>query len=191
MRVRNQVYIGRNRILGLPGASVGLATRILGDHKDNVEKYMKKCLESLKGQTLREIEVICIDNGSTDESGRIAEEYKTNELPVFRVIHTENRDLSAARNRGIDEAYAEWLMLVDSDDWVDRDFCKVPYEVAIGNQADFVCFGAYRFTKWSVVKKSKKIDTPTGSVDEMTAYEYGGVTTWNKTYKQTLFSDIR
>lgn len=70
----------------------------------NVEKYVRKCLDSLLNQTMKQIEVICIDDGSTDESGRIADEYE-NEVgwPRFRVIHTENRGLSVARNRGIDE----------------------------------------------------------------------------------------
>ena len=79
----------------------------------NVEKYVRKCLDSLKNQTMKQIEVICIDDGSTDESGRIAEEYKNEDgWPRFRVIHTENRGLSAARNRGIDEAKSQWLMFV-------------------------------------------------------------------------------
>ena len=71
----------------------------------NVEKYVRKCLDSLRSQTMKQIEVICIDDGSTDKSGEIAEEYKNEEgWPRFRVIHTENRGLSAARNRGIDES---------------------------------------------------------------------------------------
>ncbi len=88
----------------------------------NVEKYVRKCLDSLKNQTMKQIEVICIDDGSTDESGRIAEEYKSEDWPKFRVIHTENRGLSAARNCGIDEALADWIMFVDSDDWVESEF---------------------------------------------------------------------
>ena len=109
----------------------------------NVASYVRKCLDSLKNQTMKEIEVICIDDGSTDESGRIADEYKSNNFPVFRVIHTDNRGLSAARNRGIDEARADWLMFVDSDDWVDERFCEIPYKAAIKNRADMVIFNHY------------------------------------------------
>ena len=118
----------------------------------NVERYVRKCLDSLRGQTLREIEVICIDDGSTDESGRIVDEY-AKEDERLRVIHTENRGLSAARNRGIDEARADWLMFVDSDDWVDPDFCKVPYEAAIENQADLVIFAVCKVTRLGRVRK--------------------------------------
>lgn len=114
----------------------------------NVEKYVRKCLDSLVAQTLREIEVICIDDGSTDRSGEIADEIARDDAR-FRVIHTENRGLSAARNRGIDEARSQWLMFVDSDDWVSPEFCRVPYEAAIEYGADLVIFGAY------VVKREK------------------------------------
>ena len=113
----------------------------------NVAPYIRKCLDSLKRQTMKEIEVICIDDGSTDESGKIAEEYESQEWPVFRIIHTENRGLSAARNRGIDEAQADWLMFVDSDDWVSNEFCRTPYEVAIKYNSDLIVFWLYKSKK--------------------------------------------
>lgn len=156
----------------------------------NVERYVRKCLDSLKGQTLREIEVICIDDGSTDGSGRIADEYASSEFPIFRVIHTENRGLSAARNRGIDEATAPWIMFVDSDDWVSPDFCRIPYEAAIENQADLVIFDSYSF-KHGRIKKPRKSEAPVGLIDEFTAHEYGDVVVWNKLYRAFLFDRIR
>ena len=82
-------------------------------------------------------------------------------------------------------------MFVDSDDWVDRDFCRIPYEAAIRENADLVCFRAYRVTRFGRIKKPKRTNAPTGIVDEMTAHEYGGCSVWNKLYKQTLFSEIR
>lgn len=163
----------------------------------NVEKYVRKCLESLRGQTLKQIEVICIDDGSTDSSGAIADEYcntdaegNGKEWPVIRVIHTENRGLSAARNRGIDEARSEWLMFVDSDDWVDREFCRIPYETAVRENADIVAFQAYT-VKHGRVKKPKDTERPFGVVDEMTAYDYVDGLAWNKLYKKDLFEDVR
>ena len=157
----------------------------------NVEKYVRKCLESLVNQTLKQIEVICIDDGSTDSSGAIADEYENpNGWPVIRVIHTENRGLSAARNRGIDEAKADWIMFVDSDDWVDREFCRIPYETTVRENADIVAFQAVT-TKHGRVKKPKNTERPVGMVDEMTAYEKAGVVVWNKLYRKDLFDDIR
>lgn len=155
----------------------------------NVEKYVRKCLDSLKNQTMKEIEIICIDDGSTDGSGEIAEKYK-NEVgwPRFRVIHTENRGLSAARNRGIDEAIAEWIMFVDSDDWVDSRFCEKPYGAAVEHGVDLVIFGFWHVKK---TRKKKSKELPVGVVDEMTAHEYGSTAAWNKLYKNELFERIR
>ena len=103
----------------------------------NVERYVRKCLDSLVAQTMKQIEIICIDDGSTDRSGQIAEEYVgIHEGVLFRVIHTENQGLSAARNRGIDEARSQWIMFVDSDDWVDEKFCETPYKTAVEKQAE-------------------------------------------------------
>lgn len=157
----------------------------------NVEKYLRKCLDSLKNQTLKQIEVICIDDGSTDRSGEIADEYRSIRWPKFKVVHTDNRGLSAARNRGLNEAVADWIMFVDSDDWVDMNICKVPYEKSIEYGADIVCFKSYIVTRFGHIKKPKKTNTPTGIVDEMIAHDFGGTVTWNKLYRKSLFYEIR
>ena len=158
----------------------------------NVEKYVRKCLESLKNQTMKRIEVICIDDGSTDRSGLIADEYKTSPgvWPVFRVIHTENRGLSAARNRGIDESLSDWIMFVDSDDWVDERFCEIPYRAAIENNADLVIFQADCWRNGRTVGK-KSVVIPKDIIDELAAHEYGGKAAWNKFYKKCLFCSIQ
>ena len=157
----------------------------------NVEKYVRKCLDSLKNQTMKQIEVICIDDGSTDESGRIAEEYKNEEgWPRFRIIHTENRGLSAARNRGIDEARAGWIMFVDSDDWVEKDFCRAPYEIAIENQADMIIFAAY-VVKNGRIRNPRKTVVEEGTIKKTTAQQYGKSVAWNKLYQKGLFYSIR
>ena len=157
----------------------------------NVEKYVRKCLESLVNQTMKQIEVICIDDGSTDGSGVIADEYESSEYPIFRIFHTENRGISAARNRGIDEAWAEWLMFVDSDDWVDREFCRIPYEAAIENKADMVIFGRYLTNEQGKVKKEKPRKSQTGIIDHETAIDIGWPAVWNKMYHKSLFDGIR
>ena len=156
----------------------------------NVGRYVRKCLDSLLNQTMKQIEVICIDDGSTDDSGKIADEYVSYDWPKFRAIHTENRGLSAARNRGIDESLSDWIMFVDSDDWVEPGFCEIPYEVAIDNNADIVIFRGDE-VKHCKVKKRKQIDIQAVMVDEFTAHEYGAVVVWNKLYKKSLFDAIR
>ena len=154
----------------------------------NVAPYLRKCLDSLKNQTMKEIEIICIDDGSTDGSEKIAEEYGVDSR--FRIIHTENNGLSAARNRGIDEARADWVMFVDSDDWVEPDFCEPPYMAATEKQADLVVFRSYRESEKG--KQSKQmVDAPIGVVDEFAAHEYGHNAAWRRLYKKRLFEKIR
>ncbi len=146
----------------------------------NVERYVRKCLNSLQNQTMKEIEVICIDDGSTDRSGAIADEFNNDcGWPIFRVIHTNNRGLSTARNRGIKEARADWLMFVDSDDWVSEDFCRIPYVTAIETKADLVIFRCFRVSMLGRIRKSKRPVKPKGIWDEITAHEYGGAGAWN------------
>ena len=158
----------------------------------NVAPYLRKCLDSLNNQTMKQIEVICIDDGSTDRSGIIADEYATapGAWPEFRIIHTENRGLSAARNLGIDEAQADWLMFVDSDDWVESEFCRVPYKAAVENQADMVIFQNYDSTENGRVKKSAR-SVQIGLVDHETAVDVGGTASWRRLFKKNLFNEIR
>lgn len=154
----------------------------------NVEKYVKRCLDSLKNQTMRKIEVICIDDGSTDESGRIADEFAKVDAR-FRVIHTENRGLSAARNRGIDETRADWIMFVDSDDWVDSRFCEIPWSVAKRNKADLVIFESFE-VKRNTVRETRSMTTMLGIIDESFTHVKCSVVVWNKIYKKELFAGI-
>lgn len=149
----------------------------------NVEEYVWKCLDSLKNQTMKQIEVIMVDDGSTDKSREIAEEYvaKPGVWPDFRLIkHDVNRGLSAARNSGIDIAKADWIMFVDSDDWVEPEFCMIPYKSAIEYNADLIVFPA-----------EKKKDIPYGIVDSETAVRLGDSYAWNKLYWRNLFDNIR
>lgn len=158
----------------------------------NVSLYIRKCLDSLKNQSMRQIEIIMIDDGSTDDSGRIADEYVSNIYPIFRIIHTENRGLSAARNLGIDEAKGQWLMLVDSDDWVDQRYCEIPYKAASEYGADMVVFD---YCKSIDISKALAKDISILQHDEIIshekAYDIGETIPTNKLYKKDLFDNIR
>ena len=157
----------------------------------NVAPWLRMCLDSLRNQTLKQIEVVCIDDGSTDESGKIADDYKSDKWPSFRIVHTENLGLSAARNRGIDEAKAAYIMFVDSDDWVDKDFCKLPCEAAIKNNADIVVFDRYLTHENGKTIRERKRNHPTGLIDQETAIDIGWPAVWNKLYRRSLFDTIR
>ena len=85
----------------------------------NVAKYLRRCMDSLVGQTLREIEIICVDDGSTDGSGAILDEYAAKD-PRVKVVHQANAGAGAARNAGLALARGEYLHFCDPDDWCDR-----------------------------------------------------------------------
>ena len=96
----------------------------------NAERWLRRCLDSVCAQTFRDLDIILVDDGSTDGSGRICDEYAEKDSRV-RCLHTVNRGLSAARNRGIEEAAARrspYIAFVDSDDWIEPDM----YERLLG-----------------------------------------------------------
>ncbi len=107
----------------------------------NVEAYLPQCLDSLRCQTFRDIEIICIDDGSPDRSGTIAELYAQADERI-RVFHKSNGGLSSARNAGIWEATGEYLCFVDSDDLVKPGFCETLIRAFRNTGADVVTFGA-------------------------------------------------
>lgn len=101
----------------------------------NVEKYLKKCLTSVAEQTYKNLEVILIDDGSTDGSGKICDDFK-NEDERAVVIHKKNGGLSGARNAGIDKANGEFLMFVDSDDYIDKTMTEKLYKAVCKYNAE-------------------------------------------------------
>lgn len=95
----------------------------------NVEKYLPRCVESLLSQTLEDIEILLVDDGSTDGSGKICDAFALRDSRV-RVLHFENRGVSAARNEGISAANGEYLGFVDADDYVSPDMFRTMYDTA-------------------------------------------------------------
>ncbi len=87
------------------------------------ENYISKCVESLISQSLKEIEIILVDDGSPDKSGMICDEYAKKDNRI-KVIHKENGGVSSARNIGIEAAVGEYILFVDSDDWVENDYAE-------------------------------------------------------------------
>ena len=103
----------------------------------NVERYLRQCLDSLVDQTYQNIEIICVDDGSTDASSEILTEYALKNSKV-RVIRQENSGLSVARNVGFSFATGEYVMYVDSDDWIDVCACEKAVFKAEEHAADLV-----------------------------------------------------
>ena len=162
----------------------------------NVEKYLHRCLDSLSRQTLASIEILLIDDASTDNCGIICEAYAAKDSR-FKVLHnTKNKGLAAVRNIGVKLASSDYFMFVDSDDWVSNNCCKVVYECAIKNNADIVMF-AYQLTKENDVggfrnifvnRVSEGFKTKEEAI-ELTYLSYGMVA-WNKLYHRKLFDNV-
>lgn len=105
-----------------------------------VEKYLDRCVQSLRSQTLRDIEIVLVDDGSPDRSGEMAEAYAQEDHRIV-VVHRENGGLGPARNSGIEVASGDYIGFVDSDDWADEDMFERLYMTAIRTQADIVSTG--------------------------------------------------
>ena len=100
----------------------------------NAEKYLEQCLDSIVNQTLKEIEIILIDDGSTDGSAEICKKYLTDERVLY--YHKENEGLAAARDDGMLRATGEYIGFVDSDDWIEFNMYEKMYEAAKSNNSD-------------------------------------------------------
>lgn len=119
-----------------------------------VEKYIEKCIDSLLNQTLKEIEIILVDDGSPDRSGEIADEYAKKDRRI-KVVHQKNSGLGPARNSGISVATGEYVGFVDSDDWVKCEMFMRLYKAAVKNNADIVVSGHCDISN-GVVTKTKR-----------------------------------
>lgn len=109
----------------------------------NVEKYIHQCVDSILNQTLKEIEVILVDDGSPDRCGEICDEYANQDERV-KVIHKENAGVAAARNSGIAIAQGEWMAFIDSDDWLEPDMFERAYDRGEMHHPDIVFFDGFQ-----------------------------------------------
>lgn len=105
----------------------------------NVEKYINKCLDSILNQTLTDIEIIIINDGSNDKSLEICKQYSEKDSRII-LIDKKNEGVSVARNKGIEVSKGEYILFVDSDDWIDENSCEIMYKEIQKNKADlFFC----------------------------------------------------
>lgn len=112
----------------------------------NTEKYLEKCLESIVNQTLKDIEIICVNNGSTDSSVQIVEQYAQKDSRI-KLVTIKHLGVSGARNAGIAEATAPYLTFVDSDDWIEPEAYKTAVKYFEDPKIDIVCWGAKVITE--------------------------------------------
>lgn len=105
----------------------------------NVEKYLQKCLDSVLAQTLKDIEIVCVNDGSTDDSRNILAEYVKKDNRI-KVIDQLNQGQSVARNTGTAVATGKYIYFLDSDDWLEPDAMQSCFEIAEKNQLDEIIF---------------------------------------------------
>jgi glycosyltransferase involved in cell wall biosynthesis len=158
----------------------------------NVEKFIKRCLNSLINQTLKDIEIICINNGSTDKSAQIIEEFAQRDNRIV-IINQTNSGVSTARNAGITKAIGEFVGFVDSDDWVDLDFYEKLYNAAKSHDADIAVGEIIRLNKF-YRKYHLKLNEEISTTDVNQKFELCDVPqksyVWNKIYKRQKLLDL-
>ena len=142
----------------------------------NIEEYLPRCLSCIKAQTYTNLEIILVDDGSTDGSGRLCDEYAASD-PRARVIHhPENRGLWAARNTGQDAAHGDYLWMPDGDDYFHKDIVKIMYEAinrigSDGLKYDLAMVGC---------KRTNYLDQTVSSAKELSYFEVSDVEMWDR-----------
>jgi glycosyltransferase involved in cell wall biosynthesis len=159
----------------------------------NVAKYIERCVESIMGQTHKDIDVILVDDGSSDGSGDICDELAKKYVKI-KVIHQKNRGLSGARNVGIRAARGEYLVFVDSDDYVDEEFVAKLY-AAVDKRGPSVAVCGYREVRGAREKNvlPSEVGRMTGGealTNLLTKQDDIDVVAWNKLYHHTLFDEV-
>ena len=155
----------------------------------NVEPYLGECLDSLCGQTLRNIEIIGVDDGSTDGSGALLDEYAAKDKRII-AVHQKNAGVSAARNAGMRLARGEYLAFVDGDDWMDADFLQKLYTMAQEYGADIAAGGIMLYEDGKKNTPLVKYDKIQSACWENDVFALMNVPwhcyVWNKIYRREM-----
>ena len=159
-----------------------------------VEKYLPRCLDSIMKQTFTDFEALMIDDGSPDRCAAISSEYEKKDKR-FKLFQKPNGGLSDARNYGIKYAKGEYIVFIDSDDCIHKDYLKVMYESCVNNNAEIsycrfkssyfmgnICIPMFSAPKKSVLDSEKALDL---LIRDSSLHSYA----WNKMYKKSLFTD--
>lgn len=154
----------------------------------NVEKYIEKCISSIKMQTFTDFECLIVDDGSKDNSIEIARQLIINDSR-FKILSKANGGLSDARNYGLKRAKGEYVCFIDSDDYIDKDLFALTYEMAKKHNSDIVCFDLYY-----VFDYEKKISKG-AEFEEVSSYKddkeiiFNNNSANNKLYRREFLSD--
>lgn len=160
----------------------------------NIEEYLSACLDSVLSQKFKDFEIIIVDDGSTDNTPKICDEYQK-KFSQISVLHQKNTGLSAARNAGIKKAKGEYLALIDGDDLIAKDFLSHLYQTAIETTSDIVICDFLEFSKTPPHTAGSHLPTTTdgqaAAIRLLVGQENRDVIACNKLYKRALFKDIK
>ena len=168
----------------------------------NVENYLNKCLDSVLKQTYKNLEIIVVNDGSTDNSGGICQEYAQKDSRII-YIEKENGGLSDARNAGLDRMTGSYVTFVDSDDWVEPNYVEVLHNKLIGYQADIAIGNYYSYNEDEAMyyfhvnsesyyeKLYDNISIFENLYDAKQMKSFSLISAWGKLYKAELFDYIR
>ena len=160
----------------------------------NVEKYLKQCLDSIVDQTLEDLEIVLVDDGSVDSSGTICDEYAKKDSRI-EVIHKANGGLSDARNVGISKAKGRYIGFVDSDDYIKEDMYEIllnlikkyDADVSICNLYDVIDGNECIRNKENGIREYSRLDILKEVLLDKNIQSYA----WNKLYEKELFDEIK
>ncbi|MFQ6803468.1 MAG: glycosyltransferase family 2 protein [Lachnospiraceae bacterium] len=160
----------------------------------NVKEYLEECIRSIINQTYEDLEIILVDDGSTDGSSEICDEYAARDKRI-RIIHKENGGLSSARNVGINHANGLYISFVDSDDWLELDFYKILYEAIKATNADIAACGRYLASESGKLKMhcsdEQRIYSRKEALKEIFQLGSIDVAAWDKLYHRSVIEEIR
>lgn len=164
----------------------------------NVEKYLSYCIESLKRQTYNDYEVLLIDDGSTDQSGEMCDQYCAKD-ERFHVIHKKNEGIAAARNDGMDRAKGEFFYFIDSDDYIHPQTLEVLSQALVDNEkADFSMMYGKKSCRHDEVFAAVQNDVIIHGQQDMMRGLFGTSdqeiqyqAIWNKLFRRSLIKDLR
>jgi len=161
----------------------------------NLEKYLPRCLDALVNQTLDNIEILCVNDGSTDSAPQIIEEYAKKYPDKIKTFHKENGGEFTTRNYGLERAKGEYVTFVDTDDYVELKWAEKLYNAAKNNEADMAVCGFERINLETNEVIAKNMTNFGNQVREIKPNDdfmlFINPAPWNKIYKRELIKDFR
>lgn len=159
----------------------------------NVEKYLERCVKSIAAQTYKDLEILLIDDGSTDKSGKMCDDFQQTDSRI-KAFHKQNGGLSDARNYGIEHSAGEFISFVDSDDYIDEKMLETLHRLITENDADLAVCSAMDVFEGKEVTQVKEIKE--FNLNKVESYKYmlrgdGIPSACNKLYKRQTVGDVR